>query len=82
MYPGDENGEWRRFQNQELKLSQAEKFSPRYPRFASSNPAEVDGFFQYVKILNTIPPGGTLSWGPESEISGSLKNLRPEKISL
>ena len=56
--------------------------SPRDPRFAGSNPAEVDGFFQGVKILSTSPPGGTLSWGPESEISGSLKNLRPEKIGL
>ena len=37
--------------------------SPRDPRFADSNPAEVDGFFQDVKILNTSPPGGTLSWG-------------------
>ena len=25
--------------------------SPRDPKFASSNPAEVDGFFQDVKIL-------------------------------
>ena len=24
-----------------------------------SNPAEVDGFFQDVKILSTSPPGGT-----------------------
>ena len=56
--------------------------SPRYPRFGGSNPAEVDGFFQDVKILNTCPPGGTLSWGPESEISGSLKNLEAEKIGL
>ena len=31
--------------------------------FASSNPAEVDGFCQYLKILSTSPPGGTLSWG-------------------
>ena len=38
-------------------------FSPRDPRFAGSNPAEVDGFFQDVKILSTSPPGGTLSWG-------------------
>ena len=37
--------------------------SPRDPRFAGSNPAEVDGFFQDVKILSTSPPGGTLSWG-------------------
>ena len=36
---------------------------PRDPRFAGSNSAEVDGFFQDVKILSTSPPGGTLSWG-------------------
>ena len=30
--------------------------SPRDPRFAGSNPAEVDGFFQDVKILSTSPP--------------------------
>ena len=35
-----------------------------------------------VKILRTSPPGGTLAGGPESEISGSLKNLKPEKIDL
>ena len=53
-------------------------------KFASSNPTgfEVDGFFQDVKILSTSSPGGTLSWDPESEISGSLKNLKPEKIGL
>ena len=39
--------------------------SPRDPRFAGSNPAEVDGFFQDVKILSTSPPGGTLSWGSQ-----------------
>ena len=33
--------------------------SPRDPRFAGSNPAEVDGFFQDVKILSTSPPGET-----------------------
>ena len=33
------------------------------PRLAGSNPAEVHGFFQDVKILSTSPPGGTLSWG-------------------
>ena len=38
-------------------------YSPRYPRFAGSNPVEVDGFLQDVKILSTSPPGGTLSWG-------------------
>ena len=37
--------------------------SPSDPRFAASNPAEVDGFFQDVKILSSSPPGGTLSWG-------------------
>jgi hypothetical protein len=55
---------------------------PRDPRFAGSSLAEVDGFFQDIKILSTIPPGGTLSRGPESEISGLLKNLKPEKIGL
>ena len=37
--------------------------SPRDPRFVGSNPADVDGIFQDVKILSTSPPGGTLSWG-------------------
>ena len=37
--------------------------SPRDPRFAGSNLAEVDGFFQDVKILSTSPPGGTLNLG-------------------
>ena len=37
--------------------------SPRDPRFAGSNPAEVDGFFQDIKILSTSPLGGTLSRG-------------------
>ena len=37
--------------------------SPRDPRFACSNPAEVHRFFQDVKILSTSRPGGTLSWG-------------------
>ena len=37
--------------------------SPRDPRFTGSNPAEVDGFFQDVKIPSTSPPGGILSWG-------------------
>ena len=56
--------------------------SPRDPRFAGSNPTEVDGFFQGVKILSTCPPGGTLTWGPEPKISSSLKNFNPEKIGL
>ena len=51
----------------------------RDARFAGSNPAEVDGFFQDIKILSISPPGGTLIGGPDSEISGSLKNLKPEK---
>jgi hypothetical protein len=33
---------------------------PRDPRFTGSNLAEVDGFFQDVKIMSTSPPGGTL----------------------
>ena len=37
--------------------------SPGDPRFMDSNPAEVDGFFQVVKILCTSPPGGTSGWG-------------------
>ena len=37
--------------------------SSKDPRFADSNPAEVDGFFQDVKISSTSPPGGILSWG-------------------
>ena len=36
--------------------------SPQDPRFAGSNPVEVDGFFQDVKTLSTSSPGGTLSW--------------------
>ena len=56
--------------------------SPQDPRFAGSNPTEVDGFFQDVKILSTSSPGETLSWGSEIEISDSLKNLKPEKIGL
>ena len=53
--------------------------SPRDPRFAGSNPTEVDWFFQSVKIQSTCPPGETLSWGPESEISGSLKTSSTKK---
>ena len=37
--------------------------APRDPKFVGSIPAEVDGFFQDVKILSTCLPGGTLSWG-------------------
>ena len=48
-------------------------WSLRDTRFADSNPAEVDGFFQDVKILSTSPPVGTLTGGHDSEISGSFK---------
>ena len=51
--------------------------SPRVPRFAGSNPTEVDGFFSGRKN-----PEHKSSGGPESEVSGSLKNLKPEKIGL
>ena len=37
--------------------------STRDPRFAGSNPTEVDGFFQDIKILSTTPSGATLSLG-------------------
>ena len=37
--------------------------SPWNLRFAGSNPAEVDWFFQDVKILSTSPPGETLDRG-------------------
>ena len=37
--------------------------SPRDPRFAGSNQAEVDGFSQDIKILSPSLAGGTLSWG-------------------
>ena len=52
--------------------------SPRDPMFAGSNTAEVDGFFQEGKVLSTKPLGVS----PRSEISGSLKNFRPENIGL
>ena len=32
-------------------------YSPLYPKFAGSNPAGVDGFFQSVKILSMTPFG-------------------------
>ena len=52
--------------------------SPRDPRFAGSNPAEVDGLFQDVKVLSTRD----FKLGVPSLISGSLKNLKPEIIGL
>ena len=56
--------------------------SPRDSRFAGSNPAEVNGFFQDEKILNTSPRGGTLNRGSESEISDSLKNLKSDETCI
>ena len=48
----------------EVGLSGLEvRCSLRDPRFAGSNPTEVDAFFHDVKILSTSPPGGTLSRG-------------------
>ena len=50
--------------------------SPRDPRFAGSNPAEIGGFFSGRRS----PQHNSSAVGPESEISGFLKNLNPEKI--
>ena len=44
--------------------------SPRDPKFAGSNPGEVDEFFQDVKILSTSPDFRL------------VKNLEPERIGL
>ena len=38
-----------------------------------------DGFFEDVKILSTSPPGRDFKPWVQSEISGSLKNLKPGK---
>ena len=55
---------WERSKNKEVELGGlGVPCSPRDPRFAGSNLADVDRFFQDVKILSTSPPGGTLSWG-------------------
>ena len=54
--------------------------SPRDPRFAGSNPAEVDGFFSGRKNPEHKSSRRDFKLGgPESEISGSLKNLKPKK---
>ena len=50
--------------------------SPRDPRFAGSNPAEVDGFFQDVKTLSISPPGGTLSHPPNIVRVNKSKRMR------
>ena len=57
--------------------------SPRDQWFAGSHPAEVDGFFSGRK--NPVHKSSEKDYklgGPESEILGSLKNLKPEKIDL
>ena len=56
--------------------------SPRVPRFPGSNPGEVDGLFQDVKILSTSPPGETLSLGSRVWDFRLVKNFMPEKIGL
>ena len=38
---------------------------PQDSRFVGSNPAEVNGFFQDIKILSTSSLGGTLSLGSQ-----------------
>ena len=43
------------------RWSRGNVLAPR-TKVSGSNPTEVDGFFQDVKILSTCPPGGTLSW--------------------
>ena len=52
--------------------------SSRDPRFAGSNPANVDGFFSARQNSEYKSSAG----GPDSEISGSLKNLKSENIGL
>ena len=51
--------------------------------FAGSNPAEVDGLFSGRKNPKHNSSGRYFKLGgPESEISGSLKNLKPEKLGI
>ena len=52
--------------------------SLRDQRFAGSNPTEVDEFFSGLKIPEHKSSGRDFKY----EISGSLKNLKPEKIGL
>ena len=47
-----------------------------------TNLAEVNGFFQDIKILRQVFQEGLKAGGPESEISDLLKNFKPEKIGL
>ena len=53
------------------KVGLGVRCSPRDTRFAGSNPTEVDGFFQDVKILSTSSPEGT--W--EQNIRIDLKEI-------
>ena len=55
---------------------------PRDPRFVGSNQAEVNRFFQDIKIQSTNLSEGALSHGPKPKISGLLKNLKAEKIGF
>ena len=54
-------------------------YSPRDPS-SSLNPAEVDEFLSGRKNPEHKTSGRDFKGGPESEISGSLKNLKPEKL--
>ena len=76
------------FLNQSQVTTQVDQVTTSWPRWSRGNVLEIQGswiqirlrsmdFFQDVKILSTNPAGG-----PKSEISGSLKNLKPEKIGL
>ena len=56
--------------------------TPRDPMFAGSNSAEVDGFFQDIKILSTSPPGGTLGWGSRVWHFRLVKEPQAWKIGL
>ena len=48
-----------------------------------SNPTEVDGFFSGRKNPEHKSSGRDFKMGgPESDISSSLKNFKPEKIDL
>ena len=69
-------GKYQENQNGTKKISLGVRCMPRVQRFTGSNLAEVEGFFQDVKTLSKSPLGGTLSWVPEFEISGSLTPKR------
>ena len=58
--------------------------SPRDPKFGGLNTSEVDGFFFSGRKNHEHKSSGRdfKLGGPEYEYSGSLKNLKPEKIGL